>query len=64
MFDARADSLETVVAPTFHKVLKERYDAVWQNPHVNPRMCPSEGASLCTDNACMHPYGLPGNSQL
>jgi len=44
-FDIRADDLDTFAAPTFDNMLKDRYDAVWQNLPVKPRTCPSEGAA-------------------
>ena len=34
-----------------HVCLKEQYEAGWQDLPVNPRTCPPEGASLCTDKA-------------
>ncbi len=43
--------LYTAAGPTFDNMLKERYDALWQNLPVNPRKCPSEGASLYVYNA-------------
>jgi len=41
-FAIRADDLNTIAALTFDNMLKERYDALWQNVPVNPRTCPSE----------------------
>ena len=49
--DIHIDDTDTVAAPTFDNMLKEQRDAGWRNLSVNPKICVSEGASLCICSA-------------
>lgn len=49
--DIHANDLDTVAAPTYDNMLRERYDGVWQLLPVAQRTYASGGISLCIHNA-------------